>query len=40
MIQHRLGGFEAHAEALQPCRKRPRSPGKTNDHHQTSLVFS
>ena len=23
MIQHRLGDFEAHAEALQPCRKRP-----------------
>jgi len=23
MVQHRLGDFEAHAEALQPCRKRP-----------------
>jgi hypothetical protein len=23
MIQHRLGDFKAHAEALQPCRKRP-----------------
>ena len=23
MIQHGLGDFEAHAEALQPCRKRP-----------------
>jgi len=23
MIQHRLGDFESHAEALQPCRKRP-----------------
>ena len=22
MVQHRLGDFEAHAEALQPCRKR------------------
>ena len=21
MIQHRLGDFEAHAEALQPCRE-------------------
>ena len=40
MIQHRLGDFETHTEALQPCRKRRRSPGKTNDHHRTSLVFS
>jgi len=23
MVQHRLGDFEAHAEALQPCRERP-----------------
>jgi len=23
MIQHRLGDFEAHAEALQPRRQRP-----------------
>jgi hypothetical protein len=23
MIQHRLGDFEAHAEALQPCCERP-----------------
>jgi hypothetical protein len=23
MVQHRLGDFEAHPEALQPCRKRP-----------------
>ena len=23
MVQHRLGDFKAHAEALQPCRKRP-----------------
>jgi hypothetical protein len=23
MIQHRLGDFEAHAEALQPCREGP-----------------
>ena len=23
MVQHRPGDFEAHAEALQPCRKRP-----------------
>jgi len=23
MIQRRLGDFKAHAEALQPCRKRP-----------------
>jgi len=23
VIQHRLGDFEAHAEALQTCRKRP-----------------
>jgi hypothetical protein len=23
MIQHRLGDFEAHAEALQPCREAP-----------------
>jgi hypothetical protein len=22
MIQHRLGDFQAHAEALQPCRQR------------------
>ena len=21
MVQHRLGDFEAHAEALQPCRE-------------------
>ena len=40
MVQHCLGDFEAHAEALQPCREGPRSPGKTNDHHRTSLVFS
>jgi hypothetical protein len=23
MVQHRLGDFKAHAEALQPCRSRP-----------------
>ena len=23
MVQHRLGNFEAHAEALQPCREGP-----------------
>jgi hypothetical protein len=23
MVHHRLGDFEAHAEALQPCRERP-----------------